>query len=72
MFKMKKLNGANMDIDLIPNKKLSWKQDKCPWSLVDGKVHKCAEKNICVCDYFHGIEDPDIVLCSYPKMEEEK
>lgn len=69
---MKKLNGANMDIDLIQNKKLSWKQDKCPWSISDGKTHKCAEKNICVCDYFHGIKEPDIVLCSYPKIEEEK
>jgi hypothetical protein len=70
MFKMKKLKGANMDIDLNPEGEINWEQDKCPWGLEEGKVHKCAEKNVCVCDYFQGIEDPDIVLCSYSKKEE--
>jgi len=65
MKKLKKLKGANMDIDLIKNKKLNWKQDKCPWSSDDKQEHKCAEKNICVCDFFQGIAEPDIVLCSY-------
>ncbi len=69
MFKMKKLNGANMDIDLNSKDKVSWKQDTCPWSVVDKKDHKCAVKNISICDYFHGVEDPDSVLCSYPKKE---
>ncbi len=90
--RLKKLKGANMDIDLInnkknflknslgfstssqsgnkasnsvENKKINWKQDKCPWSSDDKQEHKCAEKNICVCDFFQGIEEPDVVLCSY-------
>ena len=30
---IKKLNGANMDIDLITEKsKISWNQDLCPWN----------------------------------------
>jgi len=61
-----KLKGANMDIDLIANGKVKWVQDKCPWSEVDGKEHKCAIKNVSLCKYFKGIEEPDKVLCSYP------
>ena len=49
----------------VENKKINWKQDKCPWSSDDKQEHKCAEKNICVCDFFQGIEEPDVVLCSY-------
>lgn len=56
MSKLKKLKGANMDIDLVKNKKINWKQDKCPWGVDDKQEHKCAEKNICVCDFFQGIE----------------
>jgi len=65
--KVKKLIGANMDIDLFPDKNLTWKQDKCPWSEKDGKEHKCAVKNVSLCKYFKGIEYPDKVLCSYNK-----
>ncbi len=57
--KIRKVKGANMDIDFS---KASWKQDKCPW----GPEHKCAVKNTFICDYFEGIEPADIVFCSYP------
>lgn len=61
------LNGANMDIDLFPNNKVSWKISPCPWNEKDNKnIHKCAEKNVSVCDYFCGIEYPDKVICGYP------
>ena len=65
---IKKLDGANMDIDLITNEKeISWKQDKCPWNEVEGKnEHKCAVKNISICPYFCGVEYLDSVLCCYP------
>lgn len=57
-----------MDIDLATDEKdISWKQDKCPWNEVDKKnVHKCAVKNISICQYFCGIEYADNVLCCYP------
>ena len=30
---IKKLHGANMDIDLAtPKGKISWQQDGCPWN----------------------------------------
>ncbi len=64
---IKKLDGANMDIDLTSEDQTSWKQMKCPWNEADGtSSHKCAIKNISICDYFCGIEYPDTVLCCYP------
>ncbi|VVB82972.1 Uncharacterised protein [uncultured archaeon] len=66
MTEIKELKGANMDIDLIPNKKVSWKQDKCPWNIEEKKnVHKCAVKNISLCDYFAGIKEPDTIICKF-------
>jgi len=71
---VRELGGANMDIDLIQNKKMSWKCDKCPWNEAENTdKHKCAVKNISLCDYFRGIKVDkvkdrwDIVLCAYPK-----
>lgn len=68
MEKIKKLKGANMDIDLAtPDVEIHWEQDKCPWNLKEKTdEHKCAVKNISLCPYFCGIEYPDKVLCSYP------
>jgi len=64
---IKKLDGANMDIDLISEDKTSWKQMKCPWNEKENvNTHKCAVKNISICEYFCGIEYLDNVLCCYP------
>ena len=45
---IKKLNGANMDIDLATDSKnISWAQDKCPWNEKENtNEHKCAVKNV--------------------------
>jgi hypothetical protein len=71
---IKKLVGANMDIDLSTNESdISWKQDKCPWNEVDkNNNHKCAIKNISICQYFCGIEYLDNVLCCYPNENPNK
>jgi hypothetical protein len=64
----KKLNGANMDIDLAtPEGMIPWEQDRCPWNEVE-KIndHKCAVKNVSICRYFCGIEYLDTLLCCYP------
>lgn len=65
---IKKLKGANMDIDLTSDKSdIDWKQSTCPWNKVENtKEHKCAIKNISICKYFCGIEYLDTILCSYP------
>jgi hypothetical protein len=65
---IKKLDGANMDIDLAtPAGRIQWQQDKCPWNEVDGtSQHKCAVKNVSICPYFCGVEYLDNVLCCYP------
>jgi len=65
---LKKLDGANMDIDLTSDdKNLSWKQDQCPWNKdEDTNKHKCAIKDTSICPYFCGIEYLDNVLCCYP------
>ena len=66
---MKQLKGANMDIDLITQKDVSWKQDKCPWNEEENtNEHKCAVKNVSICKYFKGIKKPDIVLCGYDSV----
>ena len=60
-----------MDIDLLPNPKLMWEQDKCPWNEAEGtNKHKCAVKGVSICKYFKGIKKPDVVLCAYPKEEQ--
>ncbi len=65
--KIKRLNGANIDIDLASSKQISWKQDKCPWNEAENtEIHKCAIKNTSICEYFCGIEYLDKVLCCYP------
>ncbi len=57
MSKIKKLKGANMDIDLTTDQEdISWKQDECLWNKAEGtKKHKCAVKDVSICDYFCGI-----------------
>ena len=68
---VRKLSGANMDIDLTtPQGQIEWQQDQCPWNLAEnGNQHQCAVKNISICPYFRGIEPLDVVLCGYPKDE---
>jgi len=71
---IKKLDGANMDIDLMTdNKSISWKQDMCPWNKEEkANKHKCAVKNVSICKYFCGIEYLDNVLCCYPNDNPKK
>ena len=64
--RVRELKGANMDIDLLPNQKITWEQDTCPWNEAENtKEHKCAVKDISICKHFRGIKKPDIVLCAY-------
>ena len=71
MMEVKVLDGANMDIDLISADQTSWKQAKCPWNQADGtNNHKCAVKNVSICDYFCGIQYLDNILCCYPNKND--
>ncbi|MBL7053562.1 MAG: hypothetical protein ISS02_02825 [Candidatus Portnoybacteria bacterium] len=65
---IKKLDGANIDIDLSTDQKdISWEQDQCPWNKKENtSKHKCAVKNTSICLYFCGVEYLDNVLCCYP------
>jgi hypothetical protein len=65
---IRKLSGANLDIDLASSEdQIGWKQDQCPWNVAEKSFeHKCALKNISICPYFCGIEYLDFVLCCYP------
>ncbi len=68
---IKILDGANLDIDLVSQDKTSWKQMPCPWNEADGtNAHKCAVKNVSICEYFCGIQYLDNVLCCYPNKNE--
>jgi hypothetical protein len=62
------LDGANMDIDLTSKNSTPWKQMKCPWNEIEGSnLHKCAIKNVSICEYFCGIQYLDNVICCYPE-----
>lgn len=65
---IRKLSGANMDIDLATaSGEITWHQDGCPWNIAENaNEHKCAVKNISICCYFCGVEYLDAVLCCYP------
>ncbi|MCG2786508.1 MAG: hypothetical protein L6461_15560 [Anaerolineae bacterium] len=65
---IRKLTGANMDIDLAsPGGSIAWQQQKCPWNEAEKTdAHRCAVKNISLCPYFCGVEYLDTLLCSYP------
>ena len=68
---IKILDGANMDIDLTSADKTSWKQMECPWNQVDWtNTHKCAVKNVSICDYFCGVQYLDNVKCCYPNKND--
>jgi hypothetical protein len=66
---MKKITGANMDIDLAtPAGQIAWQQEKCPWNEAEATIsHRCAVKNISICPYFCGVEYLDNILCCYPE-----
>ncbi len=68
---IRKLNGANMDIDLAtPQEVISWQQDQCPWNQDEKRnEHRCAVKNTSICPYFRGVEYLDMILCCYPNRE---
>ena len=65
---IRRLSGANMDIDLAtPPDEISWQQAACPWNAAEGgRAHRCAVKNISICDYFCGVAYLDTLLCCYP------
>ncbi|MBU0460724.1 MAG: hypothetical protein KJ597_01990 [Nanoarchaeota archaeon] len=64
----RELRGANMDIDLVPSDKVSWKMEQCPWNVAEKTTeHKCAVKDVSLCKYFRGIKKPDTVICAYPE-----
>jgi len=65
---IKKLGGANMDIDLASQADIAWAQAQCPWNADEGtSVHHCALKNVSICPYFCGVEYIDTLLCCYPQ-----
>jgi hypothetical protein len=67
---IRKLKGANMDIDLAtPPGNIPWNQDGCSWNESEQTdIHKCAVKNVSICPYFYGVEYIDTVLCCYPSQ----
>lgn len=65
---VRRLAGANMDIDLASSQEqIAWQQDKCPWNEAEHTdEHKCAVKSVSICRYFCGVEYIDTLLCCYP------
>jgi len=57
-----------MDIDLTtPGDRIGWKQDQCPWNQVENTdQHRCAVKDISICQHFRGVEYLDTVVCNFP------
>jgi hypothetical protein len=65
---IRRLKGANMDIDLAtPAESIAWEQETCPWNKSEHTdIHRCAVKNVSLCRYFRGVEYLDTLLCCYP------
>ena len=69
---LRRLGGANMDIDLTSAGFVGWAQDNCPWNMREGRLaHHCAVKNESICPYFRGIEPLDKVLCAFEAQTRE-
>lgn len=70
--KIRRLSGANMDIDLAtPPGQIAWQQDGCPWNAAESSIiHRCALKNISICPYFRGVAYLDTLICSYPQADQ--
>jgi len=68
---IRRLAGANMDIDLAtPPGTIAWQQDRCPWNQAEQTdEHRCATKNVSICRYFRGVEFLDTLLCCYPQVQ---
>jgi hypothetical protein len=65
---MRRIKGANMDIDLISQGRVAWDQEMCPWNKAESTdEHRCAIKDVSICKYFCGIEYLDTVICCYPE-----
>ena len=66
--RLRRLAGANMDIDLVtPAGTISWQQDRCPWNVAEQTdEHRCATKSVSICRFFRGVECLDTLLCAYP------
>jgi hypothetical protein len=66
---MRRLSGANMDIDLAtPVGAIAWAQERCPWNEAEeSEAHRCATKSVSICPYFRGIEHLDTALCAFPE-----
>lgn len=58
---MRKISGANMDIDFERIPDTDWEPGVCPM----GDGNKCAVKGVSICEHFRGIEYPDVVLCDF-------
>lgn len=64
--RIKRIKGANFNIDLTSQGKVDWKQTECPWNKeTETNEHRCALNNT-ICEYFCGVKYLDSVLCSYP------
>ena len=62
--KIKKIIGANMDID-FSNPEFG--NSQCPWNVTENThEHRCAVKDTSICKFFCWIQFLDSVLCSYP------
>ena len=67
---IRELRGGNMDIGLIPKPGLQWDPEGCPRNQAEGgSAHKCAVKDISICEYFKGVKPLDTVLCAYTDAE---
>ncbi len=62
----RELHAGHMEIAVQPDP-ASLTQDACPWNAADKTdTHTCMVQGKTLCQHFHGIKRPDIVLCGYP------
>lgn len=63
----RELHAGHLEITIQPDPSDTLSQDACPWNAADKTdTHTCVVRGKTLCQYFHGIKRPDIVLCAYP------
>lgn len=67
---LKELAGARMELDVLPQTRLTVKLESCPWNEASGTAdHLCTVRGVSSCPYFMGTKYPDTVLCTFAKSE---
>lgn len=63
----RELNAREVSVNLCSTHEGTVTEGNCPWNDAEKtSTHLCMVKGASICQHFHGLKRPDIVLCGYP------